>query len=238
MNLILLHPEDFLGSNKRVSLAGRRLDHILRVHRASVGDELRVGIIGGAVGRGKVIRMDRVTLEMEVHVDAEPPPKLPLTLLLALPRPKVLKRILRSATSLGVRRIILMNCARVEKSYWQSPFLEQEAIREQLVLGLEQARDTVLPDLMLRPLFKPFMEDELPRLIKGTLPVMAHPGSPESCSFAHSEQDVTLAIGPEGGFVPYEIDKLISCGFAAVQFGERTLSVETAVPALIGRLFL
>jgi RsmE family RNA methyltransferase len=48
---------------------------------------------------------------------------------------------------------------------------------------------------------------------------------------------VTLAIGPEGGFIPYEMEKLVACGFAPVQIGERILTVETAVPALVARLF-
>jgi len=235
MNLIILHPEDFIDSDRRVRLSGRRLEHILKIHRAAEGDELRVGIIGGAVGSGKIVRMDRSALEMEVHADTAPPPKLPISLLLALPRPKIMRRILRTACGMGVSRIVLLNCSRVEKSYWQSPFLTQELIREQLILGLEQAKDTIVPEVLLRPLFKPFVEDELPSLIMGTRALVAHPGASTSCPLDPS-RDTTLAIGPEGGFIPYEIEKLISCGFTPISFGERTLSVETAVPALIARL--
>jgi RsmE family RNA methyltransferase len=135
-----------------------------------------------------------------------------------------------------VKKIILLNCFRVEKSFWQSPFLGEEATKEQLILGLEQARDTVLPEVLLRPLFKPFVEDELPALIKETLPLVAHPHATAQCP-RDVKRTVTLAIGPEGGFIPYEIEKLIACGFSPVQMGERILSVETAVPALIARLF-
>jgi RsmE family RNA methyltransferase len=124
----------------------------------------------------------------------------------------------------------------VEKSYWQTPFLNEAQVREQLVLGLEQAKDTVLPEVLLRPLFKPFVEDELPGLIKGTLPLVAHPSVAEPCP-RDLKQPATLAIGPEGGFIPYEIGKLVSCGFKPVSLGERILSVETAVPALISKLF-
>src|SRR5690606_26111522 len=95
----------------------------------------------------------------------EPPPSpLPITLLLGLPRPKMLKRILQSATVLGVKNIYLINSYRVEKSYWQTPFLSEKAIREQLVLGLEQGCDTVLPQVHLVKRFKPFVEDELPNI--------------------------------------------------------------------------
>ena len=172
---------------------------------------------------------------MEVRLDHAPPLPLPLTLILVLPRPKVLRRVLRTASSMGVKRIILLNARRVEKSYWQSPYLEAHAMNEQLLLGLEQARDTLLPEILTRPLFKPFVEDELPAIIQGTLPLVAHPTASAECP-RNIGRPVTLAIGPEGGFIPYEVEKLIDCGFTPMKLGERILSTETAVPALLARL--
>lgn len=195
-----------------------------------------MGFAGGLIGTGRVSAIDRSVLEMDVMLDQPPPPKLPLTLILALPRPKVLKRVLRSISALGVPRVILLNCFRVEKSYWSSPALDPGSLREQLILGLEQARDTVLPEVVLRPLFKPFVEDELPAVIKGTLPLVAHPTAASPCP-REIGRAATLAVGPEGGFIPYEMDKLVCSGFMPVQIGGRILSVETAIPALISRLF-
>ena len=235
MNLILLFQDDFID-NTIVRLQGRRLKHVLEVHRASVGDELCVGVLNGQIGFGKVLLLTQSALEMEVRLERAPPPALPLTLILALPRPKVLRRVLRSVSSLGVKKVFLLNCFRVEKSFWQSPFLSEETLKEQLVLGLEQARDTTLPEVLLRPLFKPFVEDELPALIEGTLPFVAHPHATAPCP-REIKRAVTLAIGPEGGFIPYEIEKLVASGFISVQIGERILSVETAVPVFISRLF-
>ena len=148
----------------------------------------------------------------------------------------MLRRVLRSVSSLGVKRIILLNCSRVEKSFWQSPFLNESSVKEQLVLGLEQARDTVLPEVLLRPLFKPFVEDELPGSSKERF-LLLRIRMPQNPVRANIKRAVTLVIGPEGGFIPYEIEKLIACGFTPVQMGERILSVETAVSALIARLF-
>ena len=237
MNLILLFPDDFAANNSMlVRLQGRRLKHVLEVHRASIGDELCVGLVNDRIGIGKVTHLSASVLEMEIRFERPAPPLLPVTLVLALPRPKVLRRVLRSVSAMGVKRMVLLNSFRVEKSFWQSPFLNPEDIHEQLVLGLEQARDTMLPEVLLRPLFKPFVEDELPSLIKGTLPLVAHPAAAEPCPRALKEP-VTLAIGPEGGFIPYEIKKLAACGFSPVQMGERILSVEAAVPALLSRLF-
>lgn len=236
MNLILLLPDDGIDSRGRVRLRGRRLEHVLEVHRAAAGDVLRVGQLGGGIGTGRVLLLTPDVLEMEVRLDSAPPSPLPLTLILALPRPKVLRRVLRTASSMGVKRIVLLNARRVEKSYWQSPYLETFAMNEQLLLGLEQARDTLLPEILQRPLFKPFVEDELPGLIQNTLALVAHPAALAECP-RNTGRTVTLAIGPEGGFIPYELEKLAGCGFIPVSLGERILSTETAVPALLARLF-
>ena len=236
MNLILLFPDDFVDNTSCVRLQGRRLRHVLAVHGASIDDELCVGLAGGRVGTGRVTSLNETALEMDVRLNRLPPPALPVTLVLALPRPKVLRRVLRSVSAMGVKRIILLNSYRVEKSFWQSPFLGEARLNEQLILGLEQARDTILPEVTLRPLFKPFVEDEIPTLIHGTLPLVAHPAASASCP-RNIGHPVTLAVGPEGGFIPYEIELLVSRGFSVVHLGDRILSVEAAVTALLSRLF-
>ena len=235
MNLLLLEDADFVAADRAV-LEGRRLKHLHEVHRAEAGDQLRVGRLGGAMGRGTLLALDERHAELRVELDQPPPAKLPLTLLLALPRPKMLKRVLQTVASMGVPRLVLLNSYRVEKSFWQTPFLEPTAIREQLILGLEQARDTVLPEVVIEKRFKPFVEDRLPAIAAGTLGLVGHPGDFPPCPRAVTAP-VTLAIGPEGGWIPYEVDKLREAGLAPVQLGERILRVETAVTALLARLF-
>ncbi|UUD65977.1 16S rRNA (uracil(1498)-N(3))-methyltransferase [Pseudomonas seleniipraecipitans] len=235
MNLLLLEDGDFIAAD-RVRLDGRRLTHLNEVHRAESGDSLRVGRVGGDMGHGQLLHLDANSAELQVSFDQPPPAKLPITLLLALPRPKMLKRVLQSVAAMGVPRLILLNSYRVEKSFWQTPFLEPAAIREQLILGLEQARDTLLPEVIIEKRFKPFVEDRLPQLAAGTLGLTGHPGDYPACPRAVA-QSVTLAIGPEGGWIPYEVDKLAEAGLQPVQLGERILRVETAVTALLARLF-
>ncbi|WPO45417.1 16S rRNA (uracil(1498)-N(3))-methyltransferase [Pseudomonas sp. S1Bt23] len=235
MNLLLLEEADFIAAD-RVILRDRRLTHMQEVHRAAVGDSLRVGRIGGLMGSAELLRLEPGEAELRVSLDQPPPIKLPLTLVLALPRPKMLRRVLQTVAAMGVPRLVLVNSYRVEKSFWQTPFLEPEAIREQLILGLEQARDSVLPQVVIEKRFKPFVEDRLPALVEGTLGLVGHPGQYPACPRGLDEP-VTLAIGPEGGWIPYEIDLLGKSGLQPVQLGERILRVETAVTALLARLF-
>ncbi|MFJ3261403.1 16S rRNA (uracil(1498)-N(3))-methyltransferase [Pseudomonas sp. NPDC086581] len=235
MNLLLLDDADFVAAD-RVILRDRRLTHMQEVHRAENGDRMRVGRLGGLMGEGRLLRLEANEAELQVSFDQAPPAKLPLTLLLALPRPKMLRRVLQTVAAMGVPRLVLLNSYRVEKSFWQTPFLDPEAVREQLVLGLEQARDTVLPEVIIEKRFKPFVEDRLPALAAGSLGLIGHPGPWPECPRALSEP-VTLAIGPEGGWIPYEVDKLREAGLNPVQLGERILRVETAVTALLARLY-
>ena len=234
MNLLLLEEQDFIAP-QRVRLHGRRLQHMLEIQQVITGDRLRLGQIDGLMGEGRVLVLSHDHAELEVRLSQPPPAKLPITLLLAMPRPKMFRRILQHCASLGVAEIILLNSYRVEKSFWQTPFLQPEVIRENLLLGLEQARDTVLPRVSIEKRFKPFVEDQLPALAVGTTALVAHPGDFPACPRA-VDGPVTLAIGPEGGWIPYEVDKLISAGLQPVQLGERILRVETAVTALIARL--
>lgn len=235
MNLILLFEDDFVGE-RRVRLGGRRREHVVNVHRASVGDELVVGVANGRIGRGIVARIDDGALELDVVLEGEPPPPLPLTLVLALPRPKVLNRVIAGAASLGIKRIVLINSWRVEKSYWKSPRLATENLTLQSILGLEQARDTVLPSIEMRRLFRPFVEQELPAIAEGTRALVAHPHAAQRCPRGLRER-VTLVVGPEGGFIEPEIASLQRAGCTPVTVGERILRVETAVPYLAATLF-
>ncbi len=235
MNLILFNEDDYCGEN-RICLHDRRHQHIVDVHRAQPDSLLRVGQINGLCGSGKVISIDGQQVTLEISLIQPPPAALPLTLLLALPRPKMLKRILQTVSTMGVKELYLLNSYRVDKSYWSSPLLSPAAIHEQLQLGLEQALDTQMPNVHIRKRFKPFVEDELPAICAHTRGLVAHPYYAIECPEA-TLTPTTLAIGPEGGFIPYEIEKLTQAGLTPFQIGQRILRVETAIPAVLSRLF-
>ena len=235
MNLLLLQPEQ-LTSHGGARVHGRQLRHMLDVHGAEIGDSLRVGVVNGAIGSAVLTDLTDTQASLEISWEADPPAPLPLTLVLALPRPKMLRRIIQSVVAMGVKRLVLINSYRVDKSYWQTPWLGEDALAEQITLGLEQARDTVWPEIMQRKLFKPFVEDELAAMAGTGRCLIAHPGTGTPCPSGLTEP-VTLCVGPEGGFIPYEVELIRQQGFDGVHLGERILRTETFVPAVLGRLF-
>lgn len=235
MNLALLQPSDFVDEH-RARLTGRRRDHLASVLRAVEGETLTVGLIDGLIGTGRILSLTPSEATLEVCLERQPPAPLPLSLVLAMPRPKMLRRVLQTVAAQGVKDIWLINAYKVEKSFWQTPWLQDDALTEQLLLGLEQAVDTGMPRVHIRKRFKPFVEDELPELLAERPGLIAHPGTTTPCP-VHINQPATLCIGPEGGFIPYEVHKLVEAGCTPVHLGPRILRVETAVPALIARLY-
>jgi 16S rRNA (uracil1498-N3)-methyltransferase len=239
VNLVLLQPADFeqagSGDASRVRLLGRRCEHVRRIHRAEVGDDLCVGLLGGKVGTGRILALAPEQLDLSVSLVREPPKPLALTLVVALPRPLVLKRVLLHATTLGVKRIALIHSRRVEKSYWQSSAVSPESLTEPLLQGLEQARDTVLPRVSLHRRFRPFAEDELAGLLGDSRGFVAHPMARLECPRGVAGP-VTLTIGPEGGFNSFEVERLTEAGLESVRLGDRALRVEAAIPYAVARI--
>lgn len=235
MNCLLIEPNERVENSDRVHIQGRRRRHAEEILRASPGDTLRVGIIGGRLGTARILGLDKETLDLEVELDREPPPKRAMEIVLALPRPPVFRRLVSTIASLGVERLLVVGTARTEKSFWQSRVVEPEAIRERLLLGLEQAGDTILPKVEFHRSFESLLSDILPPRLVGRRGLVAHPGAKKPCPHAVGEP-VTVFIGPEGGLLDFEIEGLGEIGFEAVDLGSRVLRVEPVIPLLVGRL--
>ncbi|SEI75144.1 RNA methyltransferase, RsmE family [Allopseudospirillum japonicum] len=238
MNLLLFAAHERTPQNTLIlPVQDRRATHITQVLQLQLGDTLEVGQINAGIGQAKILAINSQHLILDLlSLNQAAPPALPVTLILALPRPRMLARSLEHMVTLGVKHLVLLHTARVQKSYWQSPELKEEKIAQHIQLGLEQAKDTVWPHITYAPLFKPFVEDVLPEIIQGKKALFAHPHSQQACPRGLQEACV-LVIGPEGGLVPYEVDLLTQAGLEGVHLGPRILRVETAVTALLARLF-
>lgn len=240
MNIILAESAEPNGQSLR--LTDHRAKHLVKVLRAEVGDTVRIGLVNGKMGRGIIKTMTKkypfvVELSLELH--DEPPVYPELDLILALPRPIMLKRILSQVTALGAGAIHLVNANRVEKSFWEAGILEEKEYRDHLLQGLEQAVDTRLPEVHIHPQFKPFIEDFFPTIAGGYRQLLlAHPKGVNTLQqvIKDNRGRVILAVGPEGGWVDYEVTKFQQQGFSCCTIGQRILKVDTAVIALHSRI--
>lgn len=232
MNLLLLAPDE-LTADGTARLTGERLRHLREVLGVRAGTTLRAGVLGGDVGTAEILTLTETEAVLRPVLDRPPPPRPGVDLILALPRPKALRRILAASASMGTDRLVLLAAARVEKSYLASPVLQPDRIRKHLLDGLEQAQDTVLPEIHLEPRFRPFVEDRLDALLGPGERWLLHPGD-EGPRTPSDEGRLALAIGPEGGWVPFERELLQARGFRPLGFGWRTLRTETVVPYALG----
>ena len=235
MNLLLLAPDE-IAADGTALLTGRRHDHARAVLRVQAGETLRVGVRGGRCGSGEVLSEGPEGLRLRLSLDRDPPPRSGVSLVLAIPRPKALKKIIPAVTSLGIDRVVLVNAARVEKSYFDSSVLAPQALDGLIDLGLEQACDTRPPVIGVRERFKPFVEDELDAWAGASVRLCPHPSAQAPLPRIGPDRPVVLAIGPDGGWVPFEVALLERCGFGPVSLGPRVLRVEVAVSYILGRV--
>jgi len=237
VNLVLLQADE-LGDDGRVRLTGSRAVHIIRVLRAGVGRVIRVGLLNGPRGSGWIERVDDATVDLLCRLDPAPPAPPFLSVILALPRPKVMKRLWAQLAAIGLQRIILTNAAKVERSYFDTHWLDPENYTPLLFEGLSQSGDTLLPDVRIERRLKPFLEDDLDILFPADHRFLAHPrsGGPLADVNFGPRRRILMAIGPEGGWTDYELDLFEEHRFQPINMGPRTLRTDTACIALLGAL--
>lgn len=234
MNIVLLDPRQTTSELWAITSA-RQVEHLKTHVDVKVGDTLKVGIRDAKRYLTEVVAIEEKVIRVKPLQEESVPAKLAVTLIVAMPRPKVLRRLIMDSVTLGVEKIILLHSYRVDKSYWQTPFLQQ--LDHYVTLGLEQAGDTISPQIEIYKRFKPFVEDVLPSLINSNKPAyVAHPYV-ENVMPSGIEHACTIIIGPEGGFIPYEIDLLEKNGCLALSLGNRIIRTETVIPYVLGRLF-
>jgi RsmE family RNA methyltransferase len=232
VNLLLLEPEELAGGPE-LWLDGRRGRHLLEVLRVTPGRVLRAGVIGGPRGTAQVLETGRLSVRLRFAAADEASESEGalegFELLLALPRPKVLRRLLRSVASLGVRRLRLLNAWRVDKSYFESPVLQPAALRHELILGCEQGGHTRLPEVAVERLLRPFWET-LPPVEPGELRLVCEPGAPglerhagrperrSVCLTARYRADASSARSGKGAYREYVTDERRSDATQIVDF--------------------
>ena len=236
MNRSLFEPDEIVDGVATVG--GARAEHILGVLHGEVGQPLKTGVIGGLAGTSEIVAVSAPgeTPRVSVRVCHDTPAPAPwIDLVLAPPRPRVMKRLLPQLAALGVGRIVLIGARKVEKDFWGATLLKEEIYRPLLVEGLMQCGSTVLPELLVRRNFRRFLDEELDALFPNSDRIVAHP-CPDSSATSALNGRPLLAIGPEGGWTDNEVELLEVHGFRRFSLGPRILRTDTATISLVAVL--
>lgn len=235
MNIVLLEPTE-IRADGTAALADARAKHLIHVLKANVSREVRIGVVDGPLGVGTIERVDGGCVTVSCRLEAAAPPRPSVDLLLALPRPKVMRRLWAQLAALGVGQVILTNAGKVERDYFDTHLLRPEGYRPLLIEGLQQARDTRLPVVSVHKQFRKLIEDDLDALFPRGRRLVAHPDGQAAAvgeALAGSNDRVLIAVGPEGGWNDFELTLLRTHGFMPVCMGPRTLATTTACIALL-----
>jgi RsmE family RNA methyltransferase len=237
MNLLLVDPAELAGS-ATCTLRDRRALHLRTVLGAGVGAHVRAGVIGGGIGSAELLADDGTAMTLRLTLTDPAPAPLPIELVLAIPRPKVLTRVVEIAAAFGVARIELTNAWRVDKSYLRSPRLAPDALALAARLGAEQGATTHLPAIAIHDRLMALLDARWPG--PPAVKLIAHPGAPpiETALAGPLAPLAPLSLGPEGGWIAREVDTFVARGFSPVSLGAPILRVEAAVAAALGQLLL
>jgi RsmE family RNA methyltransferase len=166
-----------------------------------------------------------------------PPPAVAVDLIVAVPRPKVLSRVIQLAAAFGVEAIHLTRSWRVDKAYLGSPRLAPDALALDARIGAEQGGTPRLPSITVHDRFVTMLDRVAPR----PRSIVAHPrdAAPVERALAPGvATPVLAAIGPEGGWIEREVATFVARGFTVVEIARPVLRVEAAVAALLGQAAL
>lgn len=243
MNLIILENTDHV-KDSTYRIEGPRLRHIRSILKAKQGDTIEAGLLNGPTAAAKITEITKTHATVDCTFAKPIPPQKPaIDLICALPRPQTLKKILQSAATMGVENIHLTNANRVEQCYFSASAMNPQNIKAQLLEGLAQGKRTRLPKVQIHPRFRCFFEDILPRIQSEKPDSLKLTADVQATSYLDSRtlknvSRVILAIGPEGGWIDFELEIMDRAGFDRFKLSNSTLRVENAVVAAIAQIEL
>lgn len=245
MNLLLLFQDDRIDEYT-YQINDHRSEHLIKILKVEPGTLIQVGLVNGCAGNGEIIELKGNTVILRFNPKTSDVLKLPfdVSIICALPRPQTLKKVLILAGTYSVKKLIFISSNRVEKSYFQSPLLKEENYLPYLYEGLSQGKFTRLPEVKFFKYFKKFWQDDYQYEFNNPqnliIKLIAHPETKETilttCSQMNTEY--TIVIGPEGGWIPFEIELITSLGINPVSLGTPVLRVENAINAALAQLEL
>ena len=210
-------------------LVDAEAQHLSRVMRAAVGDEVVLFDGSGAQFNARVARIAKaaVTLDILERHEVNCEPRVELTLAVALPKGDRQKWLVEKLTELGAARLVPLI---TERGVAQPVEAALARIRRAVIEASKQCgRNRLMEIAPPREAAEHFgssdSSHEGPRLI-------AEPGGESLGTLPSTTRHLTCAIGPEGGFTPAELKAALENQWRPVSLGTSILRIETAAIAI------
>ena len=205
-----------------------RARHLRDTVGLAVGGTFHVGVENGLRGIAKITSL-LPQLTFAVAWEKTLQARLPLTVLVGLPRPQTAKKVLHDLASLGAARLIFFESEKGDPGYLTSSLWKDGEWREHVLKGTEQACSTLVPEVTRVGSLAEALVGLDANAWKLALDPYEATGAPE---LSVPTKSAVLAIGPERGFGDGERRALRAAGFGFAHLGDRILRVEAA--ALVG----
>jgi RsmE family RNA methyltransferase len=206
-----------------------RYQHLCETVGVKVGATFYVGIPNGLRGLAKVTSLEpRLTFTVTWEKNLQP--RLPLHVVVGLPRPQTAKKVLHDLASLGVESINFFDSEKGDAGYATSSLWKDDQWLEPLRKGAEQACSSHLPQVH-RHASLVLALAALPQT-SNRLALDPYEASEALGSVPVTTPSAILALGPERGWSAKERNLLRENQFKFYHLGDRILRVEAA--ALVG----
>ncbi|HKS75746.1 MAG TPA: RsmE family RNA methyltransferase [Terriglobales bacterium] len=219
-------------SGNNASLSGTHADHLTRVLRVRKGQEFDI-VANGVVRSGRVSTIGDHRVEFELGDEIPAGLALAdLTLFLAIFKFDRMEWAIEKATELGVARIIPLIAQRTDAHLSSAAEKRVERWRRIAIQASEQSRRVATPEIAaptkLRDTVTP--ADSLNILLSE---IEEGVSLREILSERENSRELSLAIGPEGGWTQDELDFFQKGGWISVSLGPTILRAETATIAAV-----
>ncbi len=219
-------------TDRTATLTGDQADHLARVLRAEPGEIFDV-VANGFVHRAEITAVrPGATPEVKftLHEELESDTSLPLHLLLAIFKFDHYEWGIEKATELGVARITPILARRTEKHLAQAAPKRAERWRRIALESSKQSRRSSVPEIANPTPLKAALAAEA-STTRILLSEIEQAAPLRQALEAHPTDSVALAIGPEGGWTPEELQLFHEHAWRSVTLGPRILRAETAAVA-------
>lgn len=223
-------------ANNTIRITGGDAYHIGRVLRMRMGDELTVCDEQGTDYRGIItaISPQEILLDIISKTPTLSEPSLHVTLYQGLPKSDKMDWIIQKTVELGIRRIVpVVTCHSIAKTDSNKAEKKRERWQKIAAEAAGQSGRGRIPVVSAPLSWKQMLAELVP---DQTLVFYEGGGLPLTSLITDASTDISIIVGPEGGFAQEEMDELTGIGVVSATLGKRILRCETAPVAALAAI--